>query len=278
MKRLLAAFFILTNCCLAMAQGTSLRTVVAQSRTSRAETSKDWKLSAAFSSATDLNQSDNKRPYTNTLDLGFDYDLRKDISASVGTGLVWLADGSNVRNEEGNPAWNDLSLSLGWKTNLFSNSMATLSVSEDLPTGSESRAEQVKSVIGTEAELDNPFFNKRLVLVNLLNISRLVQTFDSSPNTLESNPDTVTTGRFKLSYRIASHISIGASASAKSVHFINDENVLRTNTSEFISYAYRNWNFKLSYTLGQYDKNDSYKFLYMDETHRFIKLGVQVEI
>jgi hypothetical protein len=278
MKRFLISFLIFTTSSLAMAQGTSLRTVVSQARAGRAETVKDWKLSAAFASATDINESDAKRPYTNSLDIGFDYDLRRDISASVGTGLVWEADGNNIRHEEGNPASKDLTVALGWKTKLLSNSMATLAASEDLPTGSESRAEQVKSVLGAEAELDSLFFEKNLVWVNSLGVNRLIQTFDSSPNTLESNPDTVTSVGTRLVYKVTSHIAIGAAASAKSVHFINGENVLRTSTSEFISYGYRNWKFNLAYVLGQYDKNDSYKFLYLDDTHRFIKFGVQVEI
>jgi len=278
MKQLLVSFLIATTSVTTIAQSTSLRTVVASSKATHAEAKKNWNLSAEFLSSTDLNKSETKRPYRHTFDTSFGYELRKDLSASVGTGFEMMADGNNVRNEEGNPAWDDLNMGIGWKTPLFSNSTITVFVSEDLPTGSESRAEQVKSVLSGGLGLSSHFFNKRLVLGNSLGVARVFQTFDFSPNTLESNPDTVTTGSLKLAYLITSNITIGAAASAKSVHFINGENVLRTSMAEFINYRYRNWKFNLSYVLGNYDKNDSYKFLYLDDTHRLVKLGVQVEI
>ncbi|MGZ5278644.1 MAG: hypothetical protein ACXWC9_01800 [Pseudobdellovibrionaceae bacterium] len=278
MKQILVSFLILTTGAWTMAQSASLRTVVASAKPARTEAKKDWNLSAAFSSGTDMNKPPEKRRVQHSFSTSFGYDLRKDLSTNIGTGFEMIAEGSNIRNEEGNPAWDDINVDLDWRTSIFSNSSFRASVSESLPTGSESRAEQVKSVLVGEVGLSTPFFRKRLNLTNSLNVARLFQTFDYSPNTLESNPDTVTSGALGLSYSITSYIMIGATASAKSVHYINGENVLRTSTSEFISYAYRNWKLKLSYTLGHYDKNDSYKFLYLDDARQLVKLGVQVEI
>ena len=276
MKCLWVSFLILTCGLTAMAQGSSLRTTV--SPNPRREAPKDWNLTLAAASKTDLNKPESKRPYTHNLDISFGYDWLKDLSISMGTGLEMKADGNNVRNEEGNPAWNDLNVSLGWKTGLFSNSTLTLSASEDLPTGTESRAEEVKSVIGAEAALTSHFLNKRIFLASGASVSRIIQTFDYSPTTLESNPDTLTTAGLNLSYIVNGGWAVGVSGNAQSVHFINGENALRTSTSEFIAYRYRNWKFNLSYSFGNYDKNDSYKLLYLDETRRVIKLGVKVEI
>lgn len=276
MKQIWVSLLILAHGLTAMAQGSSLRTTVAPS--AKREASKDWSLTLAAASRTDLNKPESKRPYTHTLDFNFDYELKKELSIGVGTGLEILADGNNVRNEQDNPSWNDLSLSIGWKLNPFSNSTLTLSASEDLPTGTESRAEEVKSVVGAGAQLASHFLNKRLFLTGETAVARIIQTFDISPTTLASNPDTVTKGGLSVSYVLGAGFAIGIAGDVRSIHFINGENALRNKASEFIAYRYRNWKFNLSYSFGNYDKNDSYKLLYLDETRRMVRLGVNVEI
>ncbi len=241
-----------------------------------------WSLTTDYTASTNMADERFNKTSEHTLDAEIDYSfgrfLNGECGVSIATGLISYADGNNIRNDGNNPIWNDLSLGFSYGQRTWANSKIVFSINENLPTGYESQSEGYKSVVETNAALATPIFIKSLTLTNTMGMAYIVNSFSDSPNSLASNPNYVSSYKLGLSFRLPAGFSVGAVGILKSVHFMNDENQLRSSTSEYIQYKAKVWSISLAYLMGNYDENDTYRFLYLDENRRVFRLGVKLEI
>ncbi len=243
-----------------------------------AKSDRAWSLGLAYMTSSDLNKPESQKTYRHNLAPSFSMKLSDAFGLGVNTGVSWFSEGSNVRNQQDNPSWEDLTVAASWGAKVLPESRLNLSLAESLPTGNESRQEGTRSVVAASAALASSFFDKKVGWTNTVSYVRLFQTYDVSITSGESNPESVVTAGSSLSFRLVKGLAFGANASVSSVHFINGENAARSSTGAFIGYGYSNWRANLGYSIGNYDKNDGYKFLYFDDTKRIASLGVSVEI
>jgi hypothetical protein len=260
----------------AWAQSTLSTKVSSKPRT--LEQIKAWSLDFQYGLKTDLATESDRRSYENAFGASYSYHFLKDWNASVGTGLVAEAEGNNIRREEDNPFWQDISIGVGWSHSVFSESRWLVNLTEALPTGYDSQMEGTRSIVTSETQLQSPFFKRRLTLINSLSASHLFQTYDTSSATGTSNPDWVTSYSLGLSYSLPAHFSLNFKGAAKTVHFLDGSNGLRTSLAESLGYKFRNYSFYLSYFIGNYDENESAHMFTYDEDRRVVSLGVSIEI
>lgn len=267
----------------AFAQMTPQKSVIRVKKTARpAAEAKDWSVGIDYGVSTNFANENSNRTYENSLEAAFSYSLGQvghgKAGLTIGSGFLAYADGNNIRKEETNPVWNDVSIALSYGQKLFGDSKFVVELTENLPTGYESQMEGYKSVVALATSLATPILNDKLTLINTVAFSAIMNSFAESEATLEANAENIALYSFGVSYAIGAGFSVGAKAVAKSVHFTNNENQLRTSTSEFVRYHGANWAASLSYLLGNYDENENYRFLYLDDTRRVFKLGVSFEI
>ncbi len=281
MRLIFALTFLLTTS--AFGQMTPQKSVTKVKQVAPITTkARNWSIGLGYGVSTNLANENSNRVYENSLDAELSYSLGKigngEAGLSIGSGLLAYADGNNIRKQESNPIWNDIAIGFSYGQKVFGSSKLVLAFTENLPTGYESQMEGYKSVIDSAASLAVPFFNGSLSVVNTIAFSAIINSYAESTSTLETNTDNVTVYSLGINYVIGAGFSIGAKGVVKSVHFMNNENQLRTSTSEFIRYKGSNWAASLSYLLGNYDENENYRFLYLDDTRRVFKFGVNFEI
>ncbi|MBC7741758.1 MAG: hypothetical protein H7061_06160 [Bdellovibrionaceae bacterium] len=242
----------------------------------------NWSTSVDYTATTNMADERSNKLYEHKTDFELGYNLGKwaagDTGVGLGSGLLVRADGNNLRKEESNLQWDDVSLKVNYVRKVFSDSKIYLEAAEDLPTGYESQTEGYKSTLELLGILTTPLFSDRLKLINVISGSAILNTYSESPNSLASNPDYAAIYKLKALLTVYGGLAVGTSASFKSVHFINGENKLRSSTSQFIQYSVGNWKLSLAYLMGNYDENDTYRFLYLDQDRRVFKLGVNFEI
>lgn len=227
----------------------------------------------------DQNQSRSVKSSKHSLDLSGSYGFTQSLSAGLGTAVKWNADGNNVKKTEDNPKWEDLEIQLGYKTKTNKDINLGVELIDALPTGYESRTEGVRNTIGVLGTTGRSFFNKAVNLSAAVGANAIMQTYDYSITTGESNPDSMYLAKIGLGLKIFSGFSLGASYQLWSFHFINGENNLaRNQTSLSAKYNFKNITALASYSFGNYDKSDGYKFLFVDDTRQIISLGVAFEI
>jgi len=205
------------------------------------------------------------------------YPFAESIQLSMYSGLSSVAVGSNVTKKEGNPAWQDLDLGASISTEISSSTKLSAGLINSFPTGYESQREEIKSISSAQIHLSTDFFNSRLNIGNFLKTSYIFNTNEVSPNSLEINPEY--TGLYSLGavFKLHRNWSLGAKASAETVHFINSYDDLKTNTVQFVQFREKKWKATLSHLIGTYDENDHVRLLYQDFTKQVVSLGVEIE-
>lgn len=228
---------------------------------------------------TDLADQKEKKAYKHELDIGYSRKLNERYSLSFSTGLEASSIDNNVTKKEGNPAVKDLDTEISYSNKeLIRQSIIGLAILHSLPTGYESRTEEYKSIIETKALIASKFFDHRMTVSNAVSFSYIFNTYKESPTTLSTNPDHMTKYGLEVAWALNKSWSIGLRGSAQSVHFIEADNELKTNTAQFITYSRDSFKVSLSNLIGTYDENDSPRLLYLDDTKQVIALGVSFEI
>lgn len=254
-----------------------LQTVVAKKPVIKKE--RPYGASIVYSYSSDQNQQVDRKTSTHSLGLGAQYKLNSKLSTSVGTGLRWKAIGNNIENKESNPAWEDLDIGLSYSNRFHNDTKYSLSVTDSLPTGYESRTEGVRNTFTGSGSLSHSFFSDKLSVSGSAGATHILQTYDYSVTTGESNPDSVYQMSFAMGYRILEGLSLSAKYALSSFHMINGEsNLARNQTSITASYSYWKVNGFLSYSVGNYDKSDGYRLLYVDDMRQMVTVGVGFEI
>lgn len=267
------------------AAGSSKNTSAMQGKTSLKNSEKNKKADGPFSFGLsylfvqDQNQNRPVKTSKHNFEIFGDYSLSESVQAGLSSTVIWTADGKNVKKTEDNPRWEDLDLQLSYSKELESAWSYNIAVSDALPTGYESRTEGVRNTIGTQGTISKGVFAKKLNFSATAGASYIWQTYDMSVTTGESNPDSLYTGKIAASYKLMDSLSMGASYTLWSFHFINGENNLaRNQAAASIKYSFKNFVTTASFSLGNYDKSDGYKFLFVDDTRQIISLGVAFEI
>jgi hypothetical protein len=234
---------------------------------------------ANYSMTTDQNQQTSQKTSRQQLALEANYKLTSNLSVELGTAVLWTADGTNVVKKEDNPSWDDLDIGLSYSNQILSNLKYSLGIVDSLPTGYESRTEEVRNTTTATGGLSSKFFDKKLTLSSNVSGAYIAQTYDYSITNGESNPDSLFRGNLSMSYKVLEGLSLTAAYSLWSFHMINGENNLaRNQTNLTASYSYKNLNGFIKYGVGNYDKSDGYKFLYVEDYRQMVTVGVGFEI
>ncbi len=274
----------LTFAWLAIGSSSFAQNPVPQSKTTvqkaaREKQESPFSFGASYLFASDQNQITSKKSSRHTLGVSAGYAFNKNWNTGVGTNVLWSAEGNNVQKKEDNPRTEDLELSLDYTPNMAPDWKSALAVTDALPTGYESRTEGVRNTIGAMGSLTRLFFNKKFSLFASGSANFIAQTYDYSITSGESNPDSLYTGRLGASYKLYDGLSVNVSYSLWTFHFINGENNLaRNQTSVGAKYKLVNFSVFTSYSVGNYDKSDGYKFLYVDDMRQMVSIGVSFEI
>jgi hypothetical protein len=232
-----------------------------------------------YSFKSDQNQITSKKTSKHELGLSGEYSFSEAFKTSAETSVQWQAEGNNVQKKEDNPNWQDLEIGLSYTGQPFQNLKATVAVSDSLPTGYESRTEGVRNTIGLSGNLARTFFANKFVVTGGGSGSYIGQTYDYSITSGESNPDSFYTGTLAMSYQIIGGLKLGAKYVLWTFHMINGENNLARNQSILsISYSTKMFRSFIGYSVGNYDKSDGYKFLFVDDTRQILSVGVGFEI
>jgi len=217
---------------------------------------------------TDLAQDSSTRASKNTF--LFDYTrtlgawMNGQWSINAETGISSMAQGQNIEKTNANPFWEDLDVALVYQRKIFWNTRMLLEIGDSLPTGYVSQMEAYKSIYEVGAQFVSPIYRHSLLLVNSFGGSLIYNTYDFSPNTLQSNP--LYTGDYSLGLRwlFNANWSMGVSENFKSVHFIDGANEMVSASAESITYMLNSLSLSLVLWNGTYDYNDSPATLYFD--------------
>ena len=240
--------------------------------------SKDWGLLLTYRVRTDLQKSGERRDFTHMFASEFYYDLNSQWTVSTNTAVRWIAEGQNIPKEQDNPSWDDLTTSIGYSMKLSPDLKWETSVSNDFPTGNDSRNESIKNTATVSTGLTAMYFDKALVLSSNLEASKIFQSYDISTVGGESNIDNETAIMATIAYAIFEQTKISFMHSFKSIRQINGELQSKNTSTVSVSYKYKQAKIKLDHILGNYEKSDGYQLLFVDDTKRVVRLGVSFDI
>lgn len=233
-------------------------------------------LGFSYLTKTDLMQQSDKKSSVHEVDLSAEFKLSKISMLWMGTGLTAQAVGNNVAKKQDNPSWKDFSLGISQTVKLNSFHEFAIGVSNNFPTGNESRKEEYKSMLSGDLSLKTTLFEDKVFIRNRFRYSYIFNTYESSPTTLQSNPEQLMHYSLGSGVALTKNWSIGIAASVESVQFLNNENQNRNNSSQFIRYSQKNWNLSVSNLIGSYDENDTPLYLYRDDTKQIISMEVEI--
>ena len=81
---------------------------------------KPWGFGFHFSSGTDISKTHTDRTYNQSLSVSGAYKINDKFGIGLQTGVSYYAEDNNIPKEEGNPKWDDVSLSLSQSLGEFS--------------------------------------------------------------------------------------------------------------------------------------------------------------
>lgn len=245
------------------------------------EPKSDWSGSASYSTSTNLAATGEKRRYSHSLSIGVSYAITKNVGASLGAGVSWKAEGQNIRKENENPSWDDISLGIGYSDKFSDDISYSLGMGTGFPTSYESNLEEIKGTLNVNSGLSLNFWEKRIGWSNSLSLTRYFQTYDYSIVSGELNAESNLSYTTNVSYRFGGGFSTSVGFSTWSTKLTNGEvsNGISFKSSSGISlgYSYKNWSFSAGYSVGNYDDTDGYQLMLYDEQKRSVRLGVGVE-
>lgn len=273
-----ALFFLMMVPFVGFAQPT--KTVLSKAKVEKTKPSlgRAWSGSASYIVSTDLAKSGERRAYRHIFNTSLSYEISKQLSLSTGTALNWISEGQNVSNQQDNPSWDDLDLTLSYLDTYNSMISYSAAVSNGFPTGNDSRNEGIRDTVSLTSGLSLSFLDKLITWSNSLQGTKFFQTYDYSVLEAESNVDT-TTG-FSTAIRIAAArgLTLSLTQTWGSVKLINNEMKAKSSARIGMTYGFGRFGFSFGHALGSYDRSDGYKFLFIDETKRSYNIGVSIEI
>jgi hypothetical protein len=240
--------------------------------------SKDWSLELSYGVSTNLMKEEKNRDYKNSLGSSFSLQNTKRLSSYLETSFQWLAQGNNISREENASGWNDLTLGFAYKYSLDDNWSLTGHLQNDFPTGNESRQEGIRAA--TEGGLSTRLsvFQKKLSFKLSGTLTKISNSYDYSRTTGVSNADTVSIGTIGTSYSPFSYLTLALSHKLCNIQNVHGELYGQSSSSLAVSTSYKRASASLSYSVGTYEENDGYRFMYVDDTKQMVKLGVGFEI
>ncbi len=238
-----------------------------------------WGFGSTYTYSSDQMKTSEKRASKHKLDLGANYSFKNKLGIAIETNAQWIADGNNVRKTEDNVIMDDLEISLASSDELKSGLGYIWAISDALPTGYASRTEGTRNTLTALGGLSISFLKSKIKLGSVLSHSFIQQTYDYSVTSGESNPDSLTTATLGITYKPLAKLAFDIKYTAWSLHTINGENNLLRNQSALgAAYKFNEFAAFAKYSIGNYDKSDSLKMFYFDETRQTISLGVSFEI
>lgn len=258
----------------------STQKLATDSRTQKnTEQESPWGFGSTYTYSSDQMKTSEKRASKHKLEIGANYAFENKLGVSIDTNAQWSADGNNVKKTEDNLRMDDLEISLAMSNKLKSGLGYIWSISDALPTGYESRTEGTKNTVTALGGLSFSFFKSKFKLGSALSYSYIQQTYDYSVTSGESNPDSLTTATLGFTYSPLEKLAFDLKYTNWSLHTINGENNLIRNQSALgATYKFKSLATFVKYSIGNYDKNDSLKMFYFDETRQTVSLGVAFEI
>jgi hypothetical protein len=230
-----------------------------------------------YTGKTDLAQEESRKDFSHQLYLNSKYSTQV-ADLSMGTGLIIEAVGNNITKENDNPSFDDLYLGISKGYQPHSRLNYIFEYEHALPTGKQSRIEEIKSISTGRVMILHQPARLKLSFLHLLEASYVYNTYEVSPLSFQFNSDYNSRYEFRVSYSVTNSWKLGAKASIANVHFINGDNEIKNSTSQFIKFQQKKWSTTLTHLMGTYDENDHVRFLYQDNTKQRISLGVEVEI
>jgi hypothetical protein len=271
-------FFILLSFVTLAGSFASAQTAT-RSKTAAAKPSSPLSFGGSYLFSTDTLKDQEKRENRHRLELGVGYRLRSDLALGLENSLQWYSDGSNVPRQEDNPKLDDLEMSLAKSGDLPQVLKYKVYFANAFPTGYDSRTEGTRNTFTLGGGLSTQFLKESLSIGLGASISVLSQSFDYSPTSGESNPESVNTTILSTAWKPIKYFSMDISYTLWNVRTMNGENFLTRNQSSIgLKYSWAPVTASLRYSIGNYDKGDGFKLFYQDQMRQIVTLGVGFEI
>ncbi len=237
-----------------------------------------WGLSFYASSGADFSKEQSDRTYNQTLSMSAAYKLTKTQSIGLQMGASYYAVDNNIPKEEGNPVWDDMSLSWSHDLGEFSNVKLNHSVSTFAPTSYDSQFEGIKTGASYSIGASHKFYF--IQFSHGLSAAYTQHTYDYSPTTNKKNSAWSNAYTFSVGapYKINKDASVGISENIANRSAFDGNYVLVTSTLIYGGYKIGKAKVSLNYLVGSYDENKTMRFFYVNEWEQKATLGVSYEI
>jgi hypothetical protein len=237
-----------------------------------------WGLSFYASSGTDVSKQQPDRTYNQTLSTSAAYKLTKTQSIGLQMGVSYYAVDNNIPKEEGNPVWDDLSLSWSHDLGEINNLKLSHSVSTFAPTSYDSQFEGIKTGLSYSVGASHKFYF--IYFNHGLSANYTQHTYDYSPTTNRKNSAWSNAYTFSVGapYKINKDASIGISQNIANRSTFDNNYILITSTLLYGGYKIGKAKVSLNYLVGSYDENKTMRFFYVNEWEQKVTLGVSYEI
>lgn len=244
---------------------------------------KPWGVGFHMASGTNISTTEGDRIYDQTLSLSGAWKLKEKLSLGLQSSLSYYSVGNNIPKEEGNPKWDDLSLSL-------SNEMPDVviprlapiklahSVSGFAPTSYDSQYEGIKTGLSYGVNAAHPFFF--LDIGHNLALNYTAHSFGYSPTTGRQNSAWTNSYTFTVgaSHKFDKRVKIGISENISNRSSFDNDYFLTTSTLVYGSWIVNQVKLSLNYLVGNYDKNDTVRYFYVNDWEQKISLGLSYDL
>lgn len=239
---------------------------------------KPWGLGFHLGSKTDISTPQNDRTYDQTLSLSGVYKIREKDSIGIQSGLSYYSVDNTITKEEGNPKWDDLSVSYSGDLREIRKIKFSHSVSTFAPTSYDSQYEGIKSGLsyGISASHNIYFLN----IGHNLSANYTWHTFDYSPTTGRLNSPWTNSYTLSLGapYRVNKQFSLGVSENISNRSSFDNDYFLVTSTLLYGSWSFDKLKVSLNYVVGSYDENKTFRYFYVNEWEQKVSLGLSYDL
>ncbi len=239
---------------------------------------KPWGVSFDLSTGTDIAKSEGDRVYNQAFGINGAYKLNDKFGIGLQTGLKYFAVDGNLPKEEGNPHWEDISISLSQELGIFKKIKLSHSVSTFAPTSYDSQYEGIKTGLSYDVSAMHEIYF--LHVRHMISANYTMYSFEYSPttgrrNSVWSNNYEIKVG---LPFKIDKFATIGISENGSVRSAFDNEYFLTTSTLLYGEVKSGKLRMSLNYLIGSYDENQSIRYFYVNEWQQKISAGLSYEI
>ncbi len=239
---------------------------------------KPWGFGFHFSSGTDISKTHTDRIYNQSLSVSGAYKINEKFGLGLQSGVSYFAEDNNIPKEDGNPKWDDLSLSLSQSFGEYHKIKFSQSVSTFAPISYDSQYEGIKTGLSYSLGASHDLYF--LSVGHSLSASYTLFSTEFSPTTGRlnspwSNSYTLSIG---LPYKLNKQFSVGISESGSTRSAFDNDYFLTTSTLIYGSMKLGKFRMSLNYLIGSYDENLSIRYFYVNEWQQKISAGLSYEI